>query len=523
MASDFAIAQFKYLERLLLVLALPPCPLPVLLPPSHPPATLPSPSPPWQAVMASDFAIAQFKYLERLLAVMASDFAIAQFKYLERLLLVHGHWSYKRIANAVTYFFYKNVAFGLTIFYYNAYAVFSGQIVYNSWACSLYNVFFTSLPVIGYGVLEQDLSDKQLLMVGGGHVGLCGGDLSDKQLLMVSAVCVVSCALYPCPLPVIGYGVLEQDLSDKQLLMCSPCPLPLIGYGVLEQDLSDKQLLMVSEWGLCGAAWGGVGLMTHALHFPPLPPACPPSPRQFPALYQQGPKNVFFHWTTIAMWIGYGVFQSVLLFWTCLAAVLPQASLPSGKLFEMNGLSATLMTGVVVAVNIQIALITEHWTWITHLFIWGSIAVWYFFLGVYSYFGPDWSTDYYYIFSEVLAPSALYWLTGLLLLPVMAVLPYFVFRGVESRIAPPDQQIVQEIVKLKQDEEAAKAAVAPPLAPVGFTAAVEAGIVRLKQDEEAAKAAVAPPLAPVGFTAAVAAVSKRLRKVEKKRRRRGEK
>ncbi|CAI5468735.1 unnamed protein product [Closterium sp. Yama58-4] len=278
-------------------------------------------------------------------AVMASDFAIAQFKYLERLLLVHGHWSYKRIANAVTYFFYKNVAFGLTIFYYNAYAVFSGQIVYNSWACSLYNVFFTSLPVIGYGVLEQDLSDKQLLM--------------------------------------------------------------------------------------------------------------------FPALYQQGPKNVFFHWTTIAMWIFYGFAQSVLLFWSCLAAVLPQASLSSGKMFEMNGLSATLMTGVVVAVNFQIALITEHWTWITHLFIWGSIGVWYLFLGVYSYFGPDWSTDYYYIFSE-------------------------------SRIAPPDQQIVQEIVMLKQDEEAAKAAVAPPLAPVGFTAAVEA-------------------------------VSKRLRKVEKKRRRRREK
>ncbi|CAI5467554.1 unnamed protein product [Closterium sp. Yama58-4] len=940
-------------------------------------------------------------------AVMASDFAIAQFKYLERLLLVHGHWSYKRIANAVTYFFYKNVAFGLTIFYYNAYAVFSGQIVYNSWACSLYNVFFTSLPVIGYGVLEQDLSDKQLLMVSRGHVGLCGAvwcvgaswehiygtpedkeknvtpcnhevaiklraeaaaanerdgsatlstlgststldveptrrarqrdirdmvddtararldhlwaaavadndwafhtsrspavqnfvdaavafgkqytlpspfrvsgvllqklvadtanivrplkeswkttgctlsvdgwtcmksrglvcvmahndtapvivktvdsktakktgeylagliqraicDVGDSNVVQVvmdnasnnrraadilrdgfpaiffnncaahvldlmlhdigkvravrrvlnqvhrvvmivkgSASAVVlfeelfstlslvrpgatrfgtqvimltrflevkkalkemviseewesvavarseegravrlllldevfwDCAtavlrlmtpvyevlrvvdtralvmgqiyglmldatvktniaaeaaakmmlkrtaLLPAkdkpaflaaikaiiarrwdvqlhnPLHAMGwllnprnqygrevkndpevrrgaeaviqarggdvaqrtlllaqltrfhlgegligsddarwaaqvlvasgrlteaewwlmYGgelqalmgmavtVLSQpvtsseDLSDKQLLMVSvgcvgsyalyPCPLPGIGYRVQEQDLSDKQLLMPC-------------CLSHSHpHVPPLPPYAPSPlcPCQFPALYQQGPKNVFFHWTTIAMWIFYGFAQSVLLFWSCLAAVLPQASLPSGKLPEMNGLSATLMTGVVVAVNFQIALITEHWTWITHLFIWGSIAVWYLFLGVYSYFGPDWSTDYYYIFSEVLAPSALYWLTGLLLLPVMAVLPYFVFRGVESRIAPPDQQIVQEIVRLKQDEEAAKAAVAPPLAPVGFTAAVEA-------------------------------VSKRLRKVERKRRRRGEK
>ena len=42
-------------------------------------------------------------------AVIASDFSMARFRFLERLLLVHGHWSYSRLANMMLYFFYKNV------------------------------------------------------------------------------------------------------------------------------------------------------------------------------------------------------------------------------------------------------------------------------------------------------------------------------------------------------------------------------------------------------------------------------
>ena len=40
---------------------------------------------------------------------MASDFAMARFHFLEKLLLVHGHWSYSRLARMMLYFFYKNV------------------------------------------------------------------------------------------------------------------------------------------------------------------------------------------------------------------------------------------------------------------------------------------------------------------------------------------------------------------------------------------------------------------------------
>ncbi|KAG8366532.1 hypothetical protein BUALT_Bualt17G0089700 [Buddleja alternifolia] len=98
--------------------------------------------------------------VEGMQAVMSSDIAIAQFRFLERLLLVHGHWCYRRISNMICYFFYKNLTFGITVFLYEAYASFSGQPAYNDWFLSLYNVFFTSLPVIALGVFDQDVSAR---------------------------------------------------------------------------------------------------------------------------------------------------------------------------------------------------------------------------------------------------------------------------------------------------------------------------------------------------------------------------
>ncbi|XP_057961527.1 putative phospholipid-transporting ATPase 9 [Malania oleifera] len=98
--------------------------------------------------------------VEGMQAVMSSDIAIAQFRYLERLLLVHGHWCYRRISSMICYFFYKNITFGFTIFLYEIYASFSGQPAYNDWFLSLYNVFFTSLPVIAMGVFDQDVSAR---------------------------------------------------------------------------------------------------------------------------------------------------------------------------------------------------------------------------------------------------------------------------------------------------------------------------------------------------------------------------
>ncbi|KAL8188354.1 UNVERIFIED_CONTAM: putative phospholipid-transporting ATPase IF, partial [Gekko kuhli] len=68
-------------------------------------------------------------------AVRNSDYAIARFKFLSKLLFAHGHLYYIRIATLVQYFFYKTL--------------------YDSVYLTLYNICFTSLPVLMYSLFEQ--------------------------------------------------------------------------------------------------------------------------------------------------------------------------------------------------------------------------------------------------------------------------------------------------------------------------------------------------------------------------------
>ncbi|RLV94117.1 Phospholipid-transporting ATPase DNF1 [Spathaspora sp. JA1] len=97
-------------------------------------------------------------------AVMSSDYAIGQFRYLTRLLLVHGRWSYKRLAEMIPCFFYKNVVFTVTCFWFGIFNNFDGSYLYEYTFLIFYNLAFTSLPVIVLAVLDQDVSDTISLL-----------------------------------------------------------------------------------------------------------------------------------------------------------------------------------------------------------------------------------------------------------------------------------------------------------------------------------------------------------------------
>lgn len=45
--------------------------------------------------------------LEGSQAAMSADYSFGQFRYLTKLLLVHGRWSYQRVADMHSNFFYK--------------------------------------------------------------------------------------------------------------------------------------------------------------------------------------------------------------------------------------------------------------------------------------------------------------------------------------------------------------------------------------------------------------------------------
>lgn len=98
-------------------------------------------------------------------AVMSSDYAIGQFRFLQRLVLVHGRWSYRRLAETISNFFYKNMIWTFSIFWYQVFCNMDITYIFDYSYIILFNLFFTSVPVILMGVLDQDVSDTVSLAV----------------------------------------------------------------------------------------------------------------------------------------------------------------------------------------------------------------------------------------------------------------------------------------------------------------------------------------------------------------------
>jgi len=115
-----------------------------------------------------------------------------QKRHLKKLLCVHGRNSFIRSSGVVQYSFYKNICYNLIFVWYAFYSGFTGQVLYftfqflldtkkiltlpkhpnpthpheqtifDSWVLSSFNVFFTSLPPLLYGLFERDLSEETI-------------------------------------------------------------------------------------------------------------------------------------------------------------------------------------------------------------------------------------------------------------------------------------------------------------------------------------------------------------------------
>ncbi|KAK3611089.1 hypothetical protein CHS0354_000095 [Potamilus streckersoni] len=100
---------------------------------------------------------------EGMQAVMASDFAIARFKFLQKLLLVHGHWSYDRLAIFAIFMFYKSLVSTFVLYWFGFYSGFSGSTNIDSLYLLLQHVAFHAFPPILNGIFDKDLSASTLM------------------------------------------------------------------------------------------------------------------------------------------------------------------------------------------------------------------------------------------------------------------------------------------------------------------------------------------------------------------------
>lgn len=88
-------------------------------------------------------------------ATNSADYAIGSFRMLHSLLLVHGFWSYQRISMLVYLIFYKASLLALTAYFFGFHSGFSGQQFFNDPIYQLYNIVFTSLPVMALSLFDR--------------------------------------------------------------------------------------------------------------------------------------------------------------------------------------------------------------------------------------------------------------------------------------------------------------------------------------------------------------------------------
>ncbi|XP_051147937.1 probable phospholipid-transporting ATPase 4 [Andrographis paniculata] len=205
---------------------------------------------------------------------------------------------------------------------------------------------------------------------------------------------------------------------------------------------------------------------------------------QFPALYQQGPKNLFFDWPRIFGWMGNGLYTSLVVFFLNIIIFYDQAFRAGGQIADMTAVGTAMMTCVIWAVNCQIALTMSHFTWIQHFLIWGSVTTWYLFLLIYGEMHYALQKNTFRILREVLSPAPIYWSTTLLV-TILSNLPYLTHISFQRMFNPLDHHVIQEIKYYKKHIEDGKMWIresfkAREHTKIGFSARVDAKIRHLK-------------------------------------------
>lgn len=181
--------------------------------------------------------------------------------------------------------------------------------------------------------------------------------------------------------------------------------VPTIVVGILDKDLSHKTLLKY--------------------------------PKLYSAGHRQESYNMNLFWLTMVdtLW------QSLVLFYVPLFTYKESS-------IDIWSMGSLWTIAVVVLVNIHLAMDIQCWVSITHVAVWGSIAITYAcMVGLDSIpIFPNYWTIYH------LAKSPTYWLTIMLII-ILALLPRFLFKVMHQSFWPSDIQIAREAEILRKQPD----------------------------------------------------------------------
>jgi len=156
---------------------------------------------------------------------------------------------------------------------------------------------------------------------------------------------------------------------------------------------------------------------------------------EYPSLYHSTQKSEFFNHREFWKWIGNSIYHSILLFWLPQLAMQYGVSWESGKSDGYLVLGNTVYTLVVVTTCLKAGIEMDAWTWFSHASIWGSIILWFVFLGVYSHIWPGakFVASNMVGMVEILMSSPVFWFC-LILVPVITLLGDVAFRAIKTTV-----------------------------------------------------------------------------------------
>ncbi|RVE42848.1 hypothetical protein evm_012497, partial [Chilo suppressalis] len=199
------------------------------------------------------------------------------------------------------------------------------------------------------------------------------------------------------------YSIAQFRFLQRLLLVHGAWNYSRISKLILYSFYKNICLYVIELWFAIYSAWSGQILFErwtigfYNVIFTALPPfaiglfdkLCSPEIMlRHPVLYTASQRGLLFNVRVFWVWAINALLHSVLLFWLPVLLTSHHILWPSGKDGGYLVLGNLVYTYVVLTVCLKSGLATHSWTCVTHLSIWGSVAMWLLFILVYSNIYP---------------------------------------------------------------------------------------------------------------------------------------
>ncbi|XP_068627807.1 probable phospholipid-transporting ATPase IA isoform X1 [Battus philenor] len=228
-------------------------------------------------------------------------------------------------------------------------------------------------------------------------------------------------------------------------------------------------LYVIELWFAIYSAWSGQILFErwtigfYNVIFTALPPfaiglfdkLCSPEIMlRHPVLYIPSQQGLLFNVRVFWIWAVNALLHSILLFWLPMMLASHHILWPNGKDGGYLVVGNFVYTYVVLTVCLKAGLATHSWTWVTHVAIWGSVAMWFVFILVYSNIYPLVLIGAVMRGMDRMVFSSLVFWFGLLLIPIATLVPDLVVTVIHNSAFKTMTEAVRES-EIKQRDPAA--------------------------------------------------------------------